>query len=132
MTQDNVVDDVARVLAESAQTDLIGLWVVSRFVLDAAPELTMAEAMTATLASIRTCLMAGTVVAGEFVVRDEDTLDFVAWPSAVDDTMVRIERAWRALGREPNLGDIVWFVDPQLLPVTSQRHPMGKGWKPGA
>ena len=36
-----------------------------------------------------------------------------------DAVMARIRREWKALGREPNLGDICWFNLPDEL----QDHP---------
>jgi hypothetical protein len=34
---------------------------------------------------------------------------FHHWPETRADVGDRIEREWRALGREPNIGDIGWF-----------------------
>lgn len=36
-------------------------------------------------------------------------IDFVAWPGDVHATVERIKNEWDALGREPDLGEIVWF-----------------------
>jgi len=68
---------------------------------------------------IQEALVDKSIVAGEFVDRDEHTAIFAVWQLSIDETIARIEREWLALGREPNLGEIAWFVDPHLLPVTA-------------
>jgi hypothetical protein len=44
----------------------------------------------------------------------------------LDESLARIDREWAALGREPNLGDIVWFVAPRLLPLTARKDRWGR------
>lgn len=36
-------------------------------------------------------------------------LDFEPWTLSADEAVKRIEREWDALGREPDIGEIVWF-----------------------
>jgi hypothetical protein len=52
-------------------------------------------------------LMKNKIVAGQF-----ENHIFKKWECSVEEATARIERAWNALGREPNIGDIVWFVAP--------------------
>jgi hypothetical protein len=56
---------------------------------------------------IHKALVEGRVLAGEFVDKQ-----FVQWNVSPAETLARIDRAWSELGREPDLGDIVWFVAP--------------------
>ena len=35
---------------------------------------------------------------------------FIAWDLAAADSIARIEREWKTLGREPAPGDIAWFA----------------------
>jgi hypothetical protein len=36
--------------------------------------------------------------------------DLDAWGLSFEEAVTRISREWDALGRDPNTGDIVWFV----------------------
>jgi hypothetical protein len=130
MTTSTKIDQIGRVLVEETRTDTVGLWAVLWQVKHEMPALTPDETKQATLIVIRKALLEERVVAGNFVDEDDDNKAFVVWPSSAEDSIARIDREWTALGREPNLGDVVWFVDPHLLPVTARKHPMGKGWKP--
>lgn len=35
---------------------------------------------------------------------------FVRWPMTQDNALQRVETAWDALEREPDIGDISWFA----------------------
>jgi hypothetical protein len=130
MIERKAIDQVKRVLIEEAQTDTVGLWAVLWQVKQEIPLLTPDEARQATLTAIREALGEEHVIPGEFMDQDENTAAFVVWQLSVDEVVARIEREWAALGREPNLGEVVWLVDPHLLPLTARKHPMGKDWKP--
>lgn len=129
MTTQDMLDEIRRVFMDEAQSDVIGLWLVVQWVKEDMPSLDAAAVRKATLDIIREALLQKRVVPGEFVEHD-DTLTFLQWALPVHETVARIEREWDALDREPNPGDIVWFVAPHALPVTARKHPMGKGWKP--
>jgi hypothetical protein len=130
MIQRAAIDKIKRVIVEEAQTDTVGLWSVLWQVKHDVPSLAPDEARQAALTVVREALAVESVVAGEFVDQDEDTAAFMSWQVSVDEAMARIEREWTALGREPTLGEVVWFVDPRLVPLTVRKHPMGKNWKP--
>ena len=36
--------------------------------------------------------------------------NFRSWPGSVDTWLSRIDREWKALGEQPSIGDMVWFV----------------------
>jgi hypothetical protein len=124
------IDEIRRALVEEARTDTVGLWAVLWQVKQEMPVLTPDEAKRVTLTVIREALLEERIASGNFVDQDEDTQAFVVWPSSVEETIARIDREWTALGRDPNLGEVAWFVDPSLLPVTTRKHPMGRDWKP--
>ena len=130
MTTEHAVGDLTRILREEAQTDTVGLWAVIWEVKQVMPLASPEEIRRTTLSVVRDALAGEHVVAGQFVDLDAETFAFSRWSASVDESLARIDREWDALGREPNLGDIVWFVDPHLLPVTARKHPMGKGWTP--
>lgn len=57
------------------------------------------------MASVARLLLNGLVLAGDF--RD---WEFVARTESPETTLRRIEADWTALGREPTIGEVVWFV----------------------
>jgi hypothetical protein len=130
MTTQDILGEIRRAFIEEAQSDVIGLWLIAQWVKDDLPSLDTIAARKATLDIIREALLQQRVVPGEFVDQDEHTLVFLQWGLPVDETVTRIEREWTALGRDLNPGDVVWFVDAHVLPVTARKHPMGKGWTP--
>jgi hypothetical protein len=105
MSQAHVIEEIIDVLAKEVQTDCVGLWAVLWEVNQHLPSLTPAEARATVLAVIREALERETVVPGEFV-----EMSFVPWKASPKEAMERIERAWPVLGKEPNIGEVVWFV----------------------
>src|SRR4051812_22943418 len=104
-------DLLERILTE-CEEDYVGLWSIYRQVKAAH----IADAKTFTLALIDFLLSAGIVEAG---VPDAQG-GFHAWQLSPEDALQRITREWSSLGREPDIGDIVWFttlVPTPLKPV---------------
>lgn len=105
MTHEEVVDD----LLEECRVDHVGLWeLMSAAHSDlglTAPE----EIRAATMRLARSLLVDRGVQAG-FPTRDGR--GFVAWELSPEEVLRRIDEAWTALGREPTIGDIVWFMTP--------------------
>lgn len=130
MTTKHAAAEVARILSEEAQTDTVGLWAVIWEVRQVIPSASSDEIRCATLAAVRDALDGGQVVAGQYADHDAESVAFSRWDVSVDEVLARIDREWTALGREPTLGDIVWFVAPRLLPLTARKDPMGKDWQP--
>lgn len=121
-----------RILLEEARADTVGLWAILWQAKEDAASLSSAEAKQVTLAVIRELLAEKQIVAGVFVDQDEDTAAFVTWPLSAEEAVARIEREWAILGREPSLGEVVWFAHPSLLPLAVHKRPMGRDWKPRA
>ena len=105
MSQAHVIEEVRDVLAKEVQTDCVGLWAVLWEVKQRLPSHTPAEARATVLAVIREALEREIVVPGEFV-----EMRFVPWKASPKEAMERIESAWLALGKEPNIGEVVWFA----------------------
>jgi hypothetical protein len=105
MSRADVIDEVRDILAKEVQTDCVGLWAVLWEVRQRLPSLTPAEARATVLAVIREAVEREVVVCGEFV-----EMHFVSWEASPEEAVKRIEGAWLALGREPNIGDVVWFA----------------------
>jgi hypothetical protein len=105
MSQAQVIEEISRGLAEEARVDCVGLWTVLWEVKQRLPSLTPAEARVVALAVIHNAIEQGMVVPGEFVA-----MRFVPWEGPPEEAVQRIESRWLALGREPNIGEVVWFT----------------------
>ena len=121
MNQEEKHREIRCVLVEEGQSDVVGLWTVLWQVRAELPSLTVQEAKAATLAVIRDALDRVEVVVGEFREQDFEATSFICWQTPVPDAIRRIDSEWVALGRDPNLGEIAWFVAPRLLPLSMQR-----------
>ena len=58
--------------------------------------------------AIAQALLESGMQAGQF-----DRKKWSAWALPSDATVDRIRTEWEALGHEPDIGDIVWFVAPE-------------------
>jgi hypothetical protein len=96
-------DVLERILTE-CEDDYVGLWSIYRQVREAG----IADAKAFTLALIDFLLSARIVEAG---VPDASG-GFHAWNLSPDEALRRISKEWSSLGREPDIGDIVWFTTP--------------------
>lgn len=94
----------SRVLQHGLE-DWVGLWVVVRFLREAAPEASSSEIRTMTLALIRELLDQQLMQLG-FPQADGS---FSPLDAPTADTIARIDAEWQHLGREPTIGDIVWL-----------------------
>jgi hypothetical protein len=124
MTQEGRIQQIRRALVEEGQSDVGGLWAVLGQVKAEMPSWTAEESKKATLEVIRDALNREELVVGEFREHDGKTTSFTPWQVSVTDALRRIDAEWVALGREPNLGDIAWFVAPGLLPFSMHIDPM--------
>ena len=84
--------------------DYVGLWSVMRRIKESdLPD--GANVMEETLSLIAPLISGGSVVVGQF----EDG-KFREWLMMPEEILGRIRRDWLALGRDPDIGDIVWLV----------------------
>jgi hypothetical protein len=130
MTNSAALRNVKQVIIQEAQSDVVGLWAVLSQVKQNLRPATDEDAKTATLAVVGEALAEQALVAGEFVERDNLAAEFVPWSMVPEEALARIRREWDELGREPDIGEIAWFVDRTLLPVHARRNPMGDDWRP--
>ena len=101
------ISTVVEDLVSESRVDHVGLWnpVIHIRGLGLADDATI---MRTTLDMLLPLLSTGQIQAGQFAV---DSDEFRIWEMQPRDVVARIEREWKALGRDPGLGDIVWFVD---------------------
>jgi hypothetical protein len=98
-----------RFLAECDE-DYVGLWsVVRRF--ERAGVVDHYERQQMVLLLLAKLLSHGKIKAGQFSKQRSDAR-FYEWTTQPHETIQRIEQEWRQLGRDPDIGEIVWFVSP--------------------
>jgi hypothetical protein len=105
MSQAQIIKEIGKMLVDEVQTDCVGLWAVLWEVKQRLPSLTPAEARAAVLSIVREAIEGDVIMPVEFV-----NMRVVPWDASPKEAMDRIENAWLALGREPTIGEIVWFV----------------------
>lgn len=69
---------------------------------------TEAEVQQLSLEIIRKVIKDGLMEVGDVTAQG-----FHAWDLSADDALERIEREWKALGRNPNLGEICWLSNTE-------------------
>jgi hypothetical protein len=110
-TLERILTDV---LAE-AQEDLVGVWLVRKWVQRAFPLLEPNAARGATLGVIERALGTGRVEAGGF---EPATTSFQRWHLDARGSVDRIERTWKVLRRDPDIGDNLWLIGNELSYVS--------------
>lgn len=93
-----------------AQEDYVGLWRLTSSLRERYGISDPNEVRQLTLQLVRELLAAGM----EAVDLPSEGSGCTPWPDQNHNHVLeRIEREWYALGREPNIGDIVWFNLPK-------------------
>lgn len=106
-------DALERILTDviaEAQEDLVGVWLVRKWVQRAFPHLQPDAARSATLGVIERALGTGRVEAGSF----PKPATFQRWHLDARGSVDRIERTWKALRRDPDIGDNLWLIGNEL------------------
>jgi len=99
----NNADSLFMSIAEECREDYVGLWSVLTEVRGTVSDKSLA--IEATLHLIKRLLLEADVVAGQF-----HSGKFKRWEMPVDAIIAKIQRQWAELGRDPGLGDVVWFT----------------------
>ncbi len=86
--------------------DDVGLWTILWQLREEHEVADSAERRRLTLDLVRDLLTSEAVQAG---FPSSDGSRFEPWRGSVDEIMGRIETEWDELGREPTIGDIMWF-----------------------
>lgn len=95
---------VARVIIRELEDDYVGLWTVPWLIRRAVPCVSDEEMLEIAGKTVKE-LLAGGVALGSL---DETTGYFSAWPPG--DSLIDAMSAWRALGRDPNIGEVAWLA----------------------
>lgn len=94
-------------LLVECKDDHVGLWTLIKCVRLDLGVTDPAEVRRVTLELVVEFLESGLVQAG---FPTADGRGFKRWDLSPEQVVARIEHEWDALGREPNIGDIVWFT----------------------
>lgn len=92
-------------LLREAVEDHRGLWILPWELREVLGIEDPEERRRMTLRMVSDLLGAGLIRAGF----PRDRLGFEPWTLTAEEAVARIDREWRALGREPDIGEIVWF-----------------------
>lgn len=98
---------IAELIAE-AKADEVGLWLIIAKLRDEGGINDPTLLRAATLQFVRMFLDSGHVVAGYY---RPDGNGILIWDISTSDVVSRISKEWDSLGHEPNIGDIVIFVE---------------------
>ena len=102
-------------LHEELTLDYVGLWSVVLLARHALGRIGDRELRQIVLKGVGQLLDLDEIELG-FPLRDGR---FLAWTYAPKDALAKIEREWEALGRDPNIGEIVWLNKLDAAPLQS-------------
>ncbi len=100
------IRDLQQRWVREASTSDLGLWWIADDVRALMPCACEETVIHETLEVLRPLLEEGALRAVDLLA---DGI-FKPWPGTADEQLKKIESEWRALGSEPNIGDVVWFV----------------------
>lgn len=104
------LEDVVEQFVEEGLDDHVGLWQLVRAVREDLGVNDSDGVRSVTLGLVRTLLSERRLQAG-FPARDGR--GFQPWPLSLDQSISRIGSEWDALGRDPTIGEVVWFNTPE-------------------
>lgn len=100
---------IARWIHQCEESD-VGLWWIADDLREANPTVSDEnDVRQPAVPMIRTLLATEQVRAATLLPEGK----YALWEGNIDDQVTRIDHEWAALGRSPNIGDIVWFVGPR-------------------
>ena len=114
------IDDIKQVIIVECGEDHVGLWLILSRVKKEFVRMGRDTVRATTMNIVREILRDDSIRAGQFVMHETETskrYNFVEWGLSREETVARIERAWDELGKEPNIGDIVWFTSGVSIEV---------------
>ena len=105
------MEEVKLAALRELEEDEVGLWLLCRWVREKLRTEDPVAVSRLTLQVVRELLETGGVVAGYYGSLGSGVPPgyITPWPGSVEDILDRIDREWAALGREPNIGEIVIF-----------------------
>jgi hypothetical protein len=117
----STLDSVQERVLSELREDHVGLWLIARKVRQSLGHPSAVEVQAETLQLVRRLLDARNAAAG---FPTADGVGFRPWKLTPAAAVKRIKQSWDQLGREPNIGEVVWFSKPKRRPTT--RRPVAK------
>jgi hypothetical protein len=111
----NDLTTVAQNFLIECREDYVGLWSLVKSIQHASGT-NDSNILKTTLELVGPLLSEGAIIAGQFA-RDSDVhatplngYEFHQWKMPTRELVSKIEAEWRKLGRDPSIGEIVWFT----------------------
>ncbi|NHA16183.1 hypothetical protein [Thioalkalivibrio sp. XN279] len=97
--------DIRQELLAEGQDDYVGLWEVAWILRRSKSSHTGDEIREVALEVLGPLLCEGLMEPGTL----QENGGFLAWTCTPERALARIDEEWRALGQEPNIGQVCWF-----------------------
>lgn len=104
------IKDAANAILEECEEDYVGLWGVPWYLREVKRISAIDVRFNKSIAVVEEILLAKDVVVGQF-----NNNEFEIWDSTPLKVIERIQNEWKALSREPTIGEICWFTKLQML-----------------
>ena len=101
----SALSDIRKEILVEGLDDYVGLWELPWILRRRKPESTDDEVRERALEILSPLLREGLIEAG--ALRDDG--DFLPWPCTPEEALARIDKEWRELGQDPNIGQVCWF-----------------------
>jgi len=100
------IEQISKEFLSECHDDYVGLWSLIWSIKNEMGETNPQNIRALTISLVTELLQQGLIEAGMPNSKGE----FEGWQETPDEIIKRIEREWDQLGREPNIGEIVWFT----------------------
>jgi hypothetical protein len=111
----NDLTTVAQEFLTECREDYVGLWSLVKRIRHAGAA-DDSNILKTTLDLVLPFLSEGAIIAGQFARDGEvhatpfEGYEFHQWKMPTHEVIAKIDAEWKELGREPNIGEIVWFT----------------------
>ena len=109
MSDQQKLTDVQQGWVRDAGSSDLGLWWLAADIRELEPGASENEVRLETLRALRPLLTSGALRAVHLLSGGA----FEPWVGSVEEQITRMDAEWAALGRAPDLGDVVWFIGPR-------------------
>ena len=97
--------DIRREILVEGLEDYVGLWQLPWILRRKKPDSTDDEVREQALEIVGSLLREGLVEPGAL----QENGGFLAWTCTPRESLARIDKEWRELGQDPNIGQVCWF-----------------------
>jgi hypothetical protein len=97
--------EIRQELLAEGRDDYVGLWEFAWILRRSKPSCTDDEIREVALEVLGPLLSKGLMEPGAL----QENGGFLAWTCTPEEALARIDKEWRALGQDPNIGEVCWF-----------------------